>query len=321
MALRPTANNKTRQVDHRRGTARRAVRSAGITVIIYLCLAGTSLAVFGRTIRHDFVNFDDDLYVYNTPAIQTGLTIKGVARAFVSPHAGNWHPLTTISHMLDCQLYGLNAGGHHATNVVLHTIAVLLLFRVLRQMTGAFWKSAILAALFAVHPLHVESVAWVSERKDVLSAVFFFLMLDAYVRYTRSASIKRYVLVTALFVAGLMSKPMLVTAPIVLLGLDYWPLRRFDQVARTRGKAKIRQSGNRRRIIQRLFLEKVPWLILSVGAGIATFALQKRAAGSIPALPFLWRAQNAVMSYVIYAWKTLWPTRLAVVYPHPDDTL
>jgi len=261
------------------------------------------------------------MYVYNAPAIQAGPTLKGIVAAFTSPHARNWHPLTTLSHMLDCRLYGLNAGGHHATNVLLHSIAALLLFHMLRQMTGALWKSAIVAALFAVHPLHVESVAWVSERKDVLSAVFFFLMLDAYVRYTRSASIKRYVLVTALFVAGLMSKPMLVTAPIVLLGLDYWPLRRFDQVARTRGKAKIRQSGNRRRIIQRLFLEKVPWLILSVGAGIATFALQKRAAGSIPALPFLWRAQNAVMSYVIYAWKTLWPTRLAVVYPHPDDTL
>src|SRR2546428_3241899 len=189
MALRRTANNKTRQVEHRRGTARRAFRSASITVIIYLCLAGTSLAVFGRTIRHDFVNFDDDLYVYNTPAIQAGLTIKGVALAFISPHAGNWHPLTTISHMLDCQLYGLNAGGHHATNIILHTIAVLLLFTVLRQMTGAVWKSVIVAALFAIHPLHVESVAWVSERKDVLTAVFFLLMLEAYFRYTRARSV------------------------------------------------------------------------------------------------------------------------------------
>ena len=161
------------------------------------------------------------MYVYNAPAIRAGLTLKGIAAAFTSPHAGNWHPLTTLSHMLDCGLYGLNAGGHHATNVVLHTIAALLLFRVLQQMTGAFWKSAIVAALFAVHPLHVESVAWVSERKDVLSAVFFFLMLDAYVHYARAASITRYLVVTALFVAGLMSKPMLVTAPIVLLFLDW----------------------------------------------------------------------------------------------------
>jgi len=286
-----------------------------------LLLTGLSLAVFSHTIHYNFVNFDDDVYVYNAPAIRAGPTLKGMAAAFTSPHAGNWHPLTTLSHMLDCRLYGLNAGGHHATNVVLHTIAVLLLFHVLRQMTGAFWKSAIVAALFAVHPLHVESVAWVSERKDVLSAVFFFLMLDAYVRYARAPSTTRYLVVTALFAAGLMSKPMLVTAPIVLLVLDYWPLRRFEQIASTTGKAKILQSDNQRRIIQRLFLEKIPLLILAAGAGIVTFVLQKRAAGSIPPLPFLWRVQNAVMNYVIYAWKTLWPTRLAVFYPHPNDTL
>src|SRR5947208_11188513 len=218
---RPTANNKIRQIDHGRGAAPGGVPSRGITIVIYLLLAGISLAVFGQTIRHDFVNFDDDLYVYNAPAIQAGLTIKGVALAFISPHARNWHPLTTISHMLDCQLYGLNAGGHHATNVILHIIAVLLLFGVLRQMTGAVWKSAIVAVLFAVHPLHVESVAWVSERKDVLSAVFFFLMLGAYNRYVHSASVTRYLMVVVLFAAGLMSKPMLVSAPIVLLLLDY----------------------------------------------------------------------------------------------------
>ena len=315
------ANNRKRQRDRRPDNSPSGVHNRSVTVGIYLLLTGISLAVFTQTIRHDFVNFDDDMYVYNAPAIQAGPTLKGIVAAFTSPHARNWHPLTTLSHMLDCRLYGLNAGSHHATNVVLHTIAVLLLFRVMRQMTGTLWKSAIVAALFAVHPLHVESVAWVSERKDVLSAVFFFLMLDAYIRYARAASIRRYTVVTALFVAGLMSKPMVVTAPIVLLALDYWPLRRFDQIASTRAKTKITQSGNRRRIIQRLLLEKVPWLILSGGVGIITFALQKRAAGSIPPLPFLWRAQNAVMSYVIYAWKTFWPRRLAVFYPHPNDTL
>jgi len=315
------ADSRKRQPDRRPRELPRAARNRSITVGIYLLLTGLSLAVFSQTIRYDFVNFDDDMYVYNAPTIRAGLTLQGIVAAFTSPHARNWHPLTTLSHMLDCRLYGLNAGGHHATNLVLHTIAALLLFRVLRQMTGASWKSAIVAALFAVHPLHVESVAWVSERKDVLSAVFFFLMLDAYARYARTASIRRYVVVTALFVAGLMSKPMLVTAPIVLLALDYWPLRRFDQMVSTKGKSKIMHSGSRRRIIQRLFLEKVPWLILSAGVGIITFALQKRAAGSLPALPFLWRAQNAVTSYVIYAWKTLWPTRLAVFYPHPNDTL
>ena len=322
MPARHHIANKSKQQSNRRPRELpRGVHSRRIIVAIYLLLTGLSLAVFSQTIRHNFVNFDDDVYVYNAPVIQSGLTLKGIAAAFASPHAGNWHPLTTLSHMLDCGLYGLNAGGHHATNVVLHTIAALLLFHVIRQMTGALWKSAILAALFAVHPLHVESVAWVSERKDVLSAVFFFLMLDAYVRYAREATITRYLVVTALFVAGLMSKPMLVTAPIVLLLLDYWPLRRFEQIASTTGKAKISRPGNKKHIIQRLCLEKIPWLILSAGAGVITFVLQKRAAGSLPPLPFLWRAENAVMSYVIYAWKTLWPTRLAVFYPHPNDTL
>src|SRR6266550_8269230 len=304
-ARHPIATKKKKQRDRRPRELSRGVHRRSITVGIYLVLTGLSLAVFSQTIHYNFVNFDDDVYVYNAPAIRAGPTLKGMAAAFTGPHAGNWHPLTTVSHMLDCRLYGLNAGGHHATNVVLHTVAVLLLFRVLRQMTGAFWKSAILAALFAVHPLHVESVAWVSERKDVLSAVFFFLMLDAYVRYARASSMTRYLAVTALFVAGLMSKPMLVTAPIVLLVLDYWPLRRFEQIASTTEKTKVLRSDNRRRIIQRLFLEKIPWLILSAGVGIITFGLQKRAAGSIPPLPFLWRAQNAVISYVIYACETL----------------
>lgn len=315
-----TANKRKPQPKRQLVEIPRAGARRGITVGIYLLLAGLTLAVFGQTIRYDFVNFDDDLYVYNAPAIQAGPTLKGIVAAFTSQHARNWHPLATVSHMLDCRLYGLSAGGHHATNVVLHTIAVLLLFHVLRQMTGAFWKSAILAVLFAVHPLHVESVAWVSERKDVLSAVFFFLMLDAYVRYVRAASLTRYLVVTALFAAGLMSKPMLVTAPIILLILDYWPLRRFDQTGSTTEKAKVARSGNERRILQRLLLEKIPLLMLSAGAGIVTFVLQKRAAGSIPALPFLWRAENAVMNYVIYAWKTVWPTRLAVFYPHPNDS-
>jgi tetratricopeptide (TPR) repeat protein len=271
--------------------------------------------------RYDFVNFDDDLYVYKAPAIQAGLTVKGLALAFTSPHARNWHPLPTISHMLDCQLYDLKAGGHHVTNIVLHTIAVLLLFRVLRQMTGALWKSATVAALFAVHPLHVESVAWVSERKDVLSAVFFLLMLGAYFRYTRARSVRRYLTVAVLFVAGLMSKPMLVSAPVILLLLDYWPLRRFEQLSLTNDRAKLAKSDDQWRVIRDLFLEKVPLLVISAGSCVITFVLQKRATGAIPPLPFLWRMQNAVATYVIYIWETLWPARLAVFYPHPNDTL
>jgi Flp pilus assembly protein TadD len=286
-----------------------------------LFLIAISLAVFGQTLRYDFVNFDDDLYVYKAPAIQAGLTVKGLALAFTSPHARNWHPLTTISHMLDCQLYGLKAGGHHATNVLLHTIAVLLLFRVLRQMTGAVWKSATVAALFAVHPLHVESVAWVSERKDLLSAVFCLLMLGAYFRYTRARSVTRYLAVAVLFVAGLMSKPMLVSAPVILLLLDYWPLRRFEQFSLTKERAKAAKSGDQWRIRRDLFLEKVPLLAISAGSCVITFILQKRATGAIPPLPFLWRIENAAVTYVIYVWETLWPARLAVFYPHPNDTL
>src|SRR5205809_5501545 len=316
-----TANNNQRRFEYRRGGIQRSLSSRVIALSIYLFLAVISLIVFGQTIRYDFVNFDDDLYVYNTPAIQSGVTIKGIAVAFISQHARNWHPLTTLSHMLDCQLYGLNAGGHHATNIILHTIAVLLLFQVLRQMTGAVWKSTIVAALFAVHPLHVESVAWISERKDVLSAVFFLLMLGAYGRYARAPSITRYLAVVVLFAAGLMSKPMLVSAPIVLLLLDYWPLRRFEQPSLTTGKKKIAQCNNQRDIIRRLRLEKIPLLVLSAGACIVTFILQKRAPGAIPPLPLLWRVQHAFVSYAIYAWKTLWPTDLAVFYPHPNDTL
>jgi len=301
-------NNKRRSGS--RPDASRRSPDWRIIVGVYLFLTAITLAVFGQTIRYDFVNFDDDLYVYNSPAIKAGLTLKGITFAVISQHAGNWHPLTTISHMVDCQLYGLNAGWHHATNVVLHIIAVLLLFQVLRQMTDAPWKSAVVAALFAVHPLHVESVAWVSERKDVLSAVFFFLMLGAYVRYARSTSIRRYLLVTVLFAAGLMAKSMLVTAPVVLIFLDYWPLN----------KIRGQQAGVGRPLLG-LVIEKIPLFVLSAGACVITFVLQKRATGAIPPLPLLWRLENALASYVIYIWKTLWPTGLAVFYPHPNNTL
>src|SRR5512132_54593 len=163
----------------------------------YVCLALVAITwlVFGQTLRHDFVNFDDHVYVYENPQITQGLTAGGLIDAFTHTHARNWHPLTTISHMLDCQLYGLQAGWHHFTNVLLHTVAVLLLFLVLNQMTAAFWQSAFVASLFAIHPLHVESVAWVSERKDVLSAVFFMLTLGAYVCYVSKPSVARYLLV------------------------------------------------------------------------------------------------------------------------------
>src|SRR6266567_740936 len=244
MAVRRlTVNNNKRQSGHGQGLLR-GVRSRSLTIIIYLFLAAISVTVFGQTIRYDFVNFDDDLYVYNAPAIQAGLTVKGLALAFTSPHARNWHPLTTISHML-----------------------------------------------------------------------------DAYFRYTRARSVTRYLAVAVLFVVGLMSKPMLVSAPVILLLLDYWPLRRFEQLSLTKEGAKAAKSGDQWRVTRDLFLEKVPLLAISAGSCVITFILQKRATGAIPPLPFLWRIQNAVTTYVIYIWETLWPARLAVFYPHPNDTL
>src|SRR5437899_3742372 len=217
-------------------------------------LVAITWLVFGQTIRYDFVNYDDNEYVYANPAITSGLTLHGITHVFSGRHARNWHPLTTLSHMLDCQVWGVRAGGHHFTNVVLHTIAVVLLFLVLKQMTGAIWQSAFVAALFAIHPLRVESVAWISERKDVLSAVFFMLTLGAYARYARFPSFGRYLTMSILFALGLMSKPMLVTMPFVLLLLDYWPLNRFTERSSTK----------------QLILEKVPLLALSVAEGLAT---------------------------------------------------
>src|SRR5436309_5116619 len=192
--------------------------------------------VFGQTLGHDFVNYDDKVYVYGNSLVNAGLSLDGLSRAFVDTQTNNWHPLTIISHMIDCQLYDLNAGGHHFTNVFLHTIAAVLLFFWLRNITGkgqsgSDWTSAFVTALFAIHPLRVESVAWIAERKDVLSAVFFFLTLGAYVRYARAPSFGRYLTMSISFACGLMSKPMLVTTPVVLLLLDYWPLDRGQRSA------------------------------------------------------------------------------------------
>src|SRR6266481_3496893 len=319
-ARRPTLNKNQLQSADDATALSRGGPNRGQMIGIYLSLAVISLAVFSQTIRYKFVNFDDDLYVYDAGAIKAGLTIKGIATVFTNPHARNWHPLTSISHMLDCQLYGLKAGGHHATNMVLHTFAALLLFRVLQQMTSSIWKSSLVAALFAVHPLHVESVAWVSERKDVLSAVFFFLMLSAYARYARAPCTGRYLLVAVLFGAGLMSKAMLVTAPVILLLLDYWPLQRTAR-RKTKVRARTLAISGQSSAVSRLILEKLPLLALSAGACVVTFVVQKRAVGAIPPLPLPWRVENAAVSYLIYVWQTFWPTRLTVFYPHPNDTL
>jgi len=267
-------------------------------------------AVFGQTLRYDFVNYDDPRYVYQNTRITSGISFDNVVWAFSHIHSENWHPVTTITHMLDCQLYGLRAGWHHFTNVLLHAVAVVLLFIALQRMTGTLWRSAFVAAVFAVHPLHVESVAWIAERKDVLSAVFFMLTLLAYVHYTRGPSIGRYLTVVLFVALGLMSKPMLVTLPFVLLLLDFWPLARIDG-----------QRSNTGHQVLQLVLEKIPVLALCAVSSIVTFLAQRGAIGGTEQLPISARINNALVTYIVYIRQMFWPARLAVFYPHPENRL
>jgi tetratricopeptide (TPR) repeat protein len=325
---------KVRQQSPIQARFRALVISFGLVLITWL--------VFGQTGRHDFVNYDDRVYVYDNHQIRSGFTPHGIAWVFTHEHAGNWHPLTTISHMLDYQIFKLDAGGHHLTNVFVHTIAVLLLFFLLRQMTGSIWRSAFVAAVFAIHPLRVESVAWIAERKDVLSAVFFMLTVGAYVRYARKPTLGRYITMAVLLVCGLLSKPMLVTVPFVLLLLDYWPLGRIQRFAAAipspprRGGSEGKRAtphptlspsqGERKQVrgsygvaVRKLLLEKIPLIILSIPTAIATFLIQEHSAGSIAQLPFVWRMENAIVSYVIYIGQMVWPVNLAAFYPHPEN--
>ena len=273
--------------------------------------------VFGQTLWHDFVNYDDKVYVYGNSLVKSGLTVHGLAQTFTDIYTANWHPLTLISHMIDCQIFGLKAGGHHFTNVLWHTIAALLLFVFLQMATARFWSAAFVTALFAIHPLRVESVAWIAERKDVLSAVFFFLTLISYVRYVRKRSFGRYTIVFVSFACGLMSKPMLVTTPVILLLLDYWPLGR-GQKPEARGQAS---EGRGPSVFRSLVVEKIPLFGLSAASSLITFLVQLRWSEPIPQLPFSWRFQNALVTYVTYIWQLFWPTKLAVFYPHPDNRL
>ena len=284
---------------------KRAFRQHALWICLFL--AAITWAVFGQTLGHDFVNFDDRTYVYGNPVVTRGVTLSGVVWAFTHSHALNWHPLTTISHMVDCQLFGLKPGGHHFTNVLLHTTAVLLLFVLLREMTGKLWRSAFVAAVFAIHPLRVESVAWIAERKDVLSAVFFMLTLGAYVRYTRKRTLGRYVATSTLFAFGLMSKGMLVTVPFVLLLLDYWPLGRL--------KDQGSKFSDQWSVVRGLILEKVPLFALSAASCAMTVAAHRGATGASDPFPLTWRINNAALSYVIYIRQMIWPSKLAVLYP------
>jgi hypothetical protein len=295
----------------------RAVPQTAVIVAICAVLVGITWFVFAQTVRHQFVTYDDPQYVYANPDVSAGVSLPRIWWAFTHTIAGHWHSLTTISHMLDCQLYGLDPAGHHFTNVLFHTIAVVLLFLVLQQMTGSLWRSAFVAALFAIHPLHVESVAWISERKDVLSAVFFMLTLGAYVRYVRAPSLTAYLLVLLLFALGLMSKSMLVTVPFLLLLLDYWPLGRIRRTGSAKAMAREPATSSQLSIVGRLVAEKLPLFVLSALSSAVTF----RSAGRMDQLPFAWRLSNAALSYVAYIWQMFWPVRLAPFYPHPNDQL
>src|SRR6266446_4489895 len=287
------SRKKVPERDAAAGVLSRPAKERIGTGIICLLLVGIVWIVFGQTLRHEFVNYDDDEYVRANSRITNGLTLEGIQWAFTHVHAANWHPLTTISHMLDCQLYGLQPWGHHLTNVLLHAAAAIFLFLALWQLTGARWPSAFVAAVFAIHPLRVESVAWVAERKDVLSGVFFMLTLWAYARYARSSqpSSGRYMIALVLFALGLLCKPTLVTLPFVLLLLDYWPLRRFalqsppsftpadsrrDQVAIRRGENRSRDGAAPTKPVQYLLIEKIPFFLLSAASCVATLLAQER---------------------------------------------
>ncbi|MFN2623935.1 MAG: tetratricopeptide repeat protein [Chthoniobacterales bacterium] len=287
--------------------------SRWILIAISLLLAALVWIVFGQTLKHDFVDFDDLDYVTKNAQVSRGLSFEGFAWAFTHFHSANWHPLTWLSHMVDCQLYGLNPWGHHLTNVLIHAANAILLFFLLRQMTGTAWRSVFVAALFAIHPLRVESVAWVSERKDVLSGLFFLLTLMAYTRYARGPSRSRYLTVVVLFALGLMCKPMLVTLPLVLLLLDYWPLDRLPTLS-------INTPEQRKRWWL-LLREKLPLLALSLASSVVTMFAQRESLQPIEHISFSARLANVGLSYLDYLRQMVWPTNLAPLYPWETDRL
>jgi tetratricopeptide (TPR) repeat protein len=283
-------------------------------ILLCLLLLMVTLSVYWQVQDYDFVNFDDPKYVIENSYVQEDMTLKSIIWAFTTVHMGSWHPLTWLSHMLDYQFYGMKPGWHHLTNLFFHILSTILLFFVLKKMTGSFWKSGFVAALFALHPLHVESVAWVSERKDVLSTFFWMLTMLGYIWYVEHPAVNRYLLVVVLFTLGLISKPMLVTLPFVLLLLDFWPLYRFRF-------HQPESSGNskQRSILFRLIWEKVPLFILVAIISALTFYAQKQggAIASFDFIPLKVRIANALVSYVKYIGKMIYPSNLAVFYPHP----
>ena len=279
--------------------------------IVCIFLATIVWIAFGQTLRHEFINYDDEEYVTENVHVLNGLNWPDVKWAFTTGHTGYAHPVTWLTHQLDCQLYGTWAGGHHLTSLVIHTVNSLLLFLLFWRMTRDLWPSAFVAALFAIHPLHVESVAWVAERKDVLSGLFFLLTLHAYAAYAAKPQAGRYLLTLGLFVLGILSKPMLVTVPCLLLLLDYWPLRRLTFPASKHDPASRFSVG-------RLILEKVPFALIAALWSLLTFAVQSDTGATAKAhLGFGHRIANALVSYAMYVWNTFWPQDLALFYPYP----
>ncbi len=302
-------------------------------LLICLLLIAITLPIYLQTVRFPFVNYDDYGYVPRNPSIKHGLNPRSIAWAFDNQRDANWMPLVWISFMIDHETGGTapyslrghkmeNPAPYHRTNVILHILNTLLLFAVLNAATGMRWRSAFVAALFAVHPLHVESVAWVAERKDCLSTLFLMLTLGAYVRYSHKPSVARYAAVAATFALGLMSKSMLVTVPVLLLLMDFWPLRRIVRSP----KSKVQSQGPDQRAGSSLFhllVEKLPFAAMSAAVGVVTI-IQQAHAGAVKTVgiyPMGVRVSNAIVNYVLYACKMVWPARLCVAYPHPRNTL
>ncbi|MBN2396951.1 MAG: tetratricopeptide repeat protein, partial [Deltaproteobacteria bacterium] len=313
--------------------------------MICLLIAAAILAVYWQVGDHAFISFDDRMYVTENPHVRAGLTLEGIRWAFVATDAHNWHPVTWLSHMVDYQMYGLHPKGHHLTNVIFHMLNSILLFLVFTRMTGAVWKSAFVAALFAIHPIHVESVAWVAERKDVLSAFFWMLTMGSYAWYVERPAAGRYALVLLFFALGLMAKPMLVTAPFVLLLLDYWPLGRLRNISQDSDEKHPggTESENRKtrkqpakhaapsstitglvhqwKLILPFLREKIPLFVLAAASGVITVHAQHNVMKSFELYPFGTRLANALVSYASYMGKMVVPTHLAIFYPHPEGTL
>jgi len=286
-------------------------------VLICLILSIAVVVVYWPVQIYSFILFDDGPYVFDNPSVKEGLSLSGIAWAIKSAHASNWHPLTWLSHMLDVSLFGLNSGRHHMINVLIHIVNSMLLLLVLRRMTGKLWLSGFAAALFAVHPINVESVAWISERKNLLCTFFGFLTMLAYIRYAEHPNISRYLSVILFFVLGLMAKPMLVTLPFLFLLLDYWPL---DRIQRRQASENV-QENNLISETLRLFKEKIPLFVLSGASSIVTYLVQQSsgAVKSLDVYPLNIRIENSLVSYARYLIKTIWPHNLSVIYPYPKS--